>query len=61
MCANIMVVGEARKFLSAIITLKCTQDMKAMKPSRELSQECMIHMKNNVKDGEKIKTTDEAI
>lgn len=56
-----MVVGEARKFLSAIITLKCTQDMKAMKPSRELSQECMIHMKNNVKDGEKIKTTDEAI
>ena len=32
-----------------------------MRPSRELSQECMIHMRNFVKDGEKIKTTEEAI
>jgi len=28
MCANIMVVGDDRKFLSALITLKCTIDQK---------------------------------
>eukprot|EP00347_Sterkiella_histriomuscorum_P001168 403373066 len=61
MCANIMVVGDDKKFLSAIITLKSTIDMKLQKPSHDLSQECLNLMKQHVKNSENIKTTDDAI
>ena len=61
MCSNIMIVGDDRKFLSAIITLKVNVDMKQNKPSHELSEECRILLKQNVKNSENINTVQDAI
>jgi long-chain-fatty-acid--CoA ligase ACSBG len=38
-CSNIMVIGEQRKFLSAIITLKTEVDMATGLPSKNLTSE----------------------
>lgn len=56
-----MIVGDNRKFLSALITLKVNIDLKNNKPSHELSQECRNLMTKHVKNGENIKTVEDAI
>lgn len=55
-CSNIMVVGDNRKFLSAIITLKVNTDLKTGIPSHTLSNECKIYLKQFIPNGESINT-----
>lgn len=55
-----MVIGDDRKYLSALIALKVGVD-KDGKPNQELSEECKIHLKNFVKGGESIKTVQDAM
>lgn len=61
MCSNIMIIGDDRKFLSALITLKVNIDPKTGKPSNELSNECLLIMKQQIKNGEQIKTVQDAM
>ena len=56
-----MIVGDDKKFLSALITLKCIIDLKNNKPSHDLSDACKIQLRNNVKNSENLKTIDEAM
>lgn len=53
-CSNIMVVGDDRKFLSCLITLKVNFNMKENTPTSELTNECKIYLKNNISNGDKI-------
>jgi long-chain-fatty-acid--CoA ligase ACSBG len=36
-CSNIMMIGEARRFMSAIISFKVDVDMKTGQPSKNLT------------------------
>lgn len=56
---NIMVVGENKKFVSALITLKTELDLVTQIPSKELTQEAQNYFKKEL--GIEIKTSDEAI
>lgn len=38
-CSNIMVIGDNRKFLSALVTLKVQEDQSSPSPSHNLSPE----------------------
>lgn len=38
-CSNIVVIGDKRNFLSALITLKVEEDLKKLEPSHNLSNE----------------------
>ena len=38
-CSNIVVIGDKRNFLSAVVTLKVEEDMKTLEPSHNLSGE----------------------
>jgi len=51
-----MVVGDDKKFLSCIITLKVNQNMKEQSPTYELTNECKIYLKDLIPEGDKIKT-----
>jgi long-chain-fatty-acid--CoA ligase ACSBG len=44
-CSNIMIVGDNKRFLSAIITLKVNLDVKTNTPSHTLSNECKIQLR----------------
>jgi len=46
-CANVMVVGDNRKFIAALITLKVAVD-KEGKPAQELTKECQFQIKQLV-------------
>lgn len=56
-CANIMMIGEQRRFMSAIITFKVDINMATGIPSRNLTNEAITFFKEA---GLSIKTTDEA-
>jgi long-chain-fatty-acid--CoA ligase ACSBG len=45
-CSQIMVVGDDRKFLTALITLKVNVDMKTGIPSNQLTNDTKIALKN---------------
>lgn len=57
-CSNIMIVGEQRRFMSALITLKVEIDLKTGIPSNELTKETIKFLKENA--GVDVKTSDEA-
>jgi long-chain-fatty-acid--CoA ligase ACSBG len=57
-CSNIMMIGEQRRFMSAIITFKTEIDMKTGIPSRSLTNEAINFFKQEA--GLSLKTTDEA-
>ena len=38
-CSNIVVIGDKRNFLTALVTLKVEEDMKNLEPSHNLSGE----------------------
>lgn len=57
-CSNIIVVGENKKFISALISFKVDMDMKTRTPSKNLTTEATNELKE--KCGEALKTTDEA-
>jgi long-chain-fatty-acid--CoA ligase ACSBG len=57
-CSNIMLVGENRRFMSALITLKADMDMKTGLPSKTLLPETADFLKRTV--GITVKTTTEA-
>mmetsp|Transcript_36161 Transcript_36161/g.35114 ORF Transcript_36161/g.35114 Transcript_36161/m.35114 type:complete len:210 (-) Transcript_36161:202-831(-) len=59
--SNIMVIGDNRKFLSAILTFKVDSDLKTGIPSKNLSNECKLQMKNAIPDLEDVNTVDEAM
>jgi len=44
-CANIMLVGENRRFMSALITFKVEIDMKKGVPSNDLIEEAVRYFK----------------
>lgn len=56
--SNIMVIGDDKKFLSALISFKVDIDPKTGEPSATLSPECINSMKTLV--GVEPKTVDEA-
>jgi len=58
-CSNIMVVGEQKRFIAALISFKVDMDPKTMLPSHNLMAEAVKFFKNEV--GVDVKTTDEAI
>lgn len=47
-CSNIMLIGENRRFMAAIITLKSEMDMKSGLPSKELLPETIDFIKKNI-------------
>lgn len=47
-CSNIMLIGENRRFMAALITLKAEMDMKTGLPSKELLPETIEWLKKNV-------------
>ena len=57
-CSNIMMIGEQRRFMSAIITFKVDIDMKTGQPSKNLTNESINYFKQAA-DVE-VKTSDEA-
>lgn len=58
-CSNIMLIGENRRFMSALITLKAEMDMKTGLPSNQLLPETAEFLKKSLKI--EAKTTDEAL
>lgn len=57
-CSNIMLIGENRRFMAALITLKADMDMKTGLPSKQLLPETVDFLKKTV--GITVKTTTEA-
>jgi long-chain-fatty-acid--CoA ligase ACSBG len=57
-CSNIMIVGEQRRFMSALITFKVEIDMKTGIPSTELTKDAAKFLKDA--SGVDVKTSDEA-
>jgi long-chain-fatty-acid--CoA ligase ACSBG len=57
-CSNIMLIGENRRFMSALITLKADMDMKTGLPSKDLLPETSEYIKKNV--GVDLKDTETA-
>jgi len=57
-CSNIVVVGEQRRFISAIITLKVDIDMKTGTPTQKLLPETVKYFKKEA--GVTVKTAEEA-
>ena len=57
-CSNIMLVGENRRFMAALITFKVFVDMKTGVPSHDLEKEAIDFFKENC--GVAIKTSEEA-
>lgn len=57
-CSNIMVVGEQRRFMSALITFKVDVDMKTGTPSTNLTPDAIKFIKDNA--GVDVKTSEEA-
>lgn len=57
-CSNIMLVGENRRFMSALITLKVDIDMTTGLPSKNLTSEAVEFIKREA--GVEVKTSDEA-
>jgi long-chain-fatty-acid--CoA ligase ACSBG len=57
-CSNIMLVGENRRFMAALITFKVEVDMKTFLPSNQLLQEVQTYFKEKL--GLTLKTSDEA-
>ena len=47
-CSNIMLIGENRRFMSALITLKAEMDMRTGLPSKDLLPETIDFLKKNV-------------
>ena len=58
-CSNIMVVGENKKFLSALITLKVLVDPETGNPTKELSSDAINYFKSNLSVD--VKTAEEAL
>lgn len=48
-CSNIMLIGENRRFMSALITLKTEMDMKTGLPSQDLLPETKEFLKKTLK------------
>ena len=57
-CSNIMLIGENRRFMAALVTLKAEMDMKTGLPSKQLLPETADFLKKTV--GISVKTTTEA-
>jgi long-chain-fatty-acid--CoA ligase ACSBG len=57
-CSNIMLLGENRRFMSALITLKVDIDMTTGLPSKDLTQDAKKWIK--AETGLDLKTSDEA-
>ena len=57
-CSNIMMLGENRRFMGALITFKVEIDMAKGLPSNTLDPEAVKYFKTNV--GVDVKTSDEA-
>lgn len=57
-CSNIIVVGENRRFISALITFKVEIDLKAGKPTNTLTSETAEYITKHC--GTTLKTSDEA-
>ena len=58
-CSNIMMIGENRRFMSAIITFKVDIDMTTGLPSMNLTPEAKTYFKQVV--GVEVSTSEEAI
>ena len=58
-CSNIMVVGDYKKFLTALITLKTEPDKVTGIPTKEISPEIRNILKRDA--GVSVKSTDEAV
>jgi long-chain-fatty-acid--CoA ligase ACSBG len=58
-CSNIMLLGEAQRFMACIITFKVDVDPKSGLPSKNLTAETQSFLQKEL--GLTIKTTDEAI
>jgi len=58
-CSNIMLLGEAQKFMACIITFKVDIDMKSGLPSQNLTNEAVNFFKKEL--GLTLKTAKEAI
>jgi long-chain-fatty-acid--CoA ligase ACSBG len=54
--SNIMVIGDNRRFLSAIIALKVKMNVKDNSPTNELTNECKMYLKNNVEGTHSVNT-----
>lgn len=57
-CSNIMVVGEAQRFLACLITFKVDVDLVTFMPSKNLTLEAQNYFKKEL--GLDLKTSDEA-
>ena len=57
-CSNIMLIGENRRFMSALITFKAEMDMKTGLPSQTLLPETIAFIKREL--GVDVKTTKDA-
>ena len=57
--SNIMVVGEQRKFMTALITLKAEVDAVSGVPSKDLINDVKQRLKNEINVD--IKTTEDAL
>lgn len=58
-CSNIILIGENRRFMSALITLKAEMDMTTGLPSDKLLPETVDHLKRTLKIN--VKDTHEAV
>ena len=57
-----MVIGDNRRFLSALLTMKVNMNPKDNTPTNILSNECKMHMKNlNIPNFENINTVEDAL
>ncbi len=57
-CANIMVVGEAQRFMACLITFKVDVDLTTFLPSKNLTVEAKAYFKKEM--GLDFSTSDEA-
>ena len=57
-CSNIMVVGDAQRFMACLITLKVDVDPTTFTPSKNLTTEAQVYFKNRL--GIDLKTSTEA-
>ena len=58
-CSNIMMIGENRRFMSALITFKAEMDMKSGMPSQDLVPETIAFVKREL--GIDVKNTKELV
>lgn len=60
--SNIMVIGDNRRFLSAMVTLKVNQNPVDNSSTHELTSECKMQMKKiGISNAENINTVEDAI